>query len=389
MRELRRAASLAAVITVLSAGQAQADLEFVAGQRGAPQIAGDSVVWESGDTGRPYDSGAIVWSVPADGDAAPRALFSAPPVPGEGTVGPAPARTMPGQDPEGLAASAELLVLRRGIGVYRTTRAGVGSPNTYTGFLPTSADMFAGPPMGPLTPLRLAPDPADPCPAGTDTEIPLAASADVLVTGASCQGPGPRTERLLARTVNADGTTSPPRLLAGNGHSIGAIQVAGNYLAGIQSVAGSIQKTLIVLDLRDGDVVTTSGRSPAGAFYGGVDVASDGTIVATVTRGGERSSTTRLVRFARGSRRGRTLPAALGNVASSPQLAGSRIVFARHAGGGGVQIVSATRSGRQVRVLGDLDRLGDDLAGLAARGEWAAVLGTRGGRTGIWTARVQ
>jgi len=389
MRKLRRAAPLAVLIAGLSATSASADLRLVASQRGAPQIAGSSILWEAGDPARPYDSGAVVWSVPADGSRPARTLFSAPTVPGEGTVGNDPARTMPGQEPEGLAVSSGVVVLRRGVGVYKTQRAGVGSPNTYTGFFPTSNNMYAGPPAGPLTPLQLAPDPADPCPAGTDSETPLAASGSVLVTTASCQAPGPQSQRLLARTVNPDGTTSTPRLLAGNGHSIGAIAVAGNYLAGVQSVPGSIQKTLIVLDLRDGDVVTSTGRSPAGSYYGAVDVAEDGTMVASVTTGGAQSTRTRLVRFARGSRRGRTLPASLGNVASAPQITGSRIVFARYARGGGVQVVATTRAGRRPRVLGDLRRLGDDIDGLAARGSWVAVVGTRGTRSGIWTARVR
>jgi hypothetical protein len=63
------------------------------------------------------------------------------------------------------------------------------------------------------------------------------------------------------------------------------------------------------------------------------------------------------------------------------------VVFLRGATGRRTQLVSTTRTGRQVRVLGTLTDVADPgQGGFDAGQSWAAVNGTVGSRSGIWTA---
>jgi hypothetical protein len=234
--------------------------------------------------------------------------------------------------------------------------------------------------------VTLSADPGDPCPAGTVSELPLSASGSTLITIASCSttattSPG----RLLARTFSNGGFAGPPVFLAGNGHSIGEISTAGKYLAGIQSVENSIQKSIIVLDITTGDVVNSIPKSPPNSFYQGLDVGTDGSVVATIQKG--TSKNLQVVRFAAGSPKGTTLPSSIGQIVSNPQISGSRLVFLRTTSKG-TQLITTNSSGGNVKGYGTLDSVGNPINALAAGNTWVAVNGTVGGKTGIYTAKI-
>jgi hypothetical protein len=390
MSHMRRATLAIAVLWALAfPPSAGAALTRITGQaRQFPLVAGGTVVWQAEGQGTVDGTGAFVWSAPANGSSAAKVLFQGASVPNEGVVGTDPNKTTPGQQPAGVAASPAFVYFARQTGVFKTISAGTGSPNTYTDFYATTTDDWSGPPSGPLVAITLSPDPGDPCPSGTESELPLGLSGATLVTFASCSGPGLATQRLLARNLGVGGASSSPVLLAGNGHSIGGIRVAGGYLAGIQSVPGSIQKSIVVLRLTTGAVVNTIPKSPPGSFYGALDVGSDGSVVATRQRTQGGRQVTSLVRFAAGSSRGQALPSSIGNVISAPRIAGSRIVFLRSASGGRAQIVSTNPSGGSLQTLGTIQTAADPLGGFDAGDTWIAVSGTVNGQPGIYTTRV-
>ena len=383
MRKLLPALCVFGAAALTLTPSAGAALKRVATQNAFPAVNGSSLIWEAEGQGTVDGTGAYVWTVPANGSSQARALFQGPAVPNEGVVGTDPSKTTPGQQPDGLAATTSLVYFQRQVGVFKSQQAGKNSPNTYTDFFPTATTNYAGGASGPLTPVTLSADPGDPCPAGTITETPLGASGTTLVTIASCSTVANSPGRLLARNFSGGQSTTPPVFLAGNGHSIGAVRIAGKYLAGIQSVENSIQKSIIVLDITTGDVVNTIPKSPSGTFYSDLDVGTDGSVVTTV--GGK--SKLSVVRFAAGSTQGKTLPSSMGTIVSAPRIAGSRLVFLRTTSGG-TQLITTSLSGGSVKGYGTLSSVGDPTNGFDASSTWAAVNGTVSGKTGIYTAQI-
>jgi hypothetical protein len=370
----------ASLVLVAPAGAA---LKLVSNQNAFPQVNGSTLIWEAEGQNTTDGTGAYVWTVPASGSSPAGILFQGAAVPNEGVVGTDPSKTTPGQQPDGYAATPSFVYFQRQVGVFKSQQAGKNSPNTYVDFFASATNAYAGGPNGPLTPITLSADPGDPCPAGTITETPLGASGSTLVTIASCSTVANSPGRLLARTISGSQSTTPPVFLAGNGHSIGAVRLAGKYLAGVQSVENSIQKTIVVLDITTGDVVNTIPKSPSGTFYSNLDVGTDGSVVATI--GGK--SKLSVVRFPAGSSTGKTLPSSMGTIVSAPRIAGSRLVFLRTTSGG-TQLITTSLSGGSVKGYGTLSNVNDPTNGFDAGNTWAAVTGTVGGKKGIYTAKI-
>jgi hypothetical protein len=370
----------ASLVLVAPAGAA---LKLVSNQNAFPQVNGSSLIWQAEGQNTVDGTGSYVWTVPASGSSAARVLFQGPAVPNEGVVGTDPSKTTPGQQPDGLAATTSLVYFQRQTGVFKSQQAGKNSPNTYIDFYASATNNYAGGANGPLSPITLSADPGDPCPAGTITATPLGANGTTLVTIASCSTVANSPGRLLARNLTGGQSTTPPVFLAGNGHSIGAVRIAGKYLAGIQSVESSIQKTIVVLDITTGDVVNTIPKSPSGTFYSNIDVGTDGSVVATI--GGK--SKLSVVRFPAGSSNGTTLPSSMGTIVSAPRIVGSRLVFLRTTSGG-TQLITTSLSGGSVKGYGTLSSVNDPSNGFDAGSTWAAVTGTVGGKKGIYTAKI-
>jgi hypothetical protein len=352
------------------ASSAGAALKRVSTQNAFPMVNGSSLIWEAEGSNTVDGTGAFVWTVPASGSSPARVLFQGAPVPNEGVVGTDAAKTTPGQQPDGLAASPSLVYFQRQVGVFKSQQAGKNSPNTYIDFFSTATTDYAGGASGPLNPVTLSADPGDPCPAGTITETPLGASGTTLVTIASCSTVANSPGRLLARNLSGGQSTSPPVFLA------------GKYLAGIQDVPNSIQKTIIVLDITTGDVVNSIPKSPSGTFYSDLDVGTDGSVVATI--GGK--SKLSVVRFPAGSTHGTTLPSSL-KVVSAPRIAGSRLVFLRTTSSG-TQLITTSLSGGSVKGYGTLSNVSDPTNGFDAGNTWATVTGTVNGKKGIYAAKI-
>lgn len=380
--------SLVLAAWLMLAAPAGAALKLVSSQNAFPIVSGSHLIWQAEGQGTVDSTGAYVWSVPASGSSAARVLFQGAAVPGEGVVGTDPGKTTPGQQPEGLAATPSLVFFELSVGVFKSQQAGQNSPNTYTDFFPSSTTDFAGGASGPLSPVTLSPDPGDPCPTGTVSDTPLGASGATLVTISECSSAGTSPGRLLARNLSGGQSTTPPVFLAGNGRSIGAVRLAGKYLAGIQSVENSIQKTIVVLDLTTGDVMNTTPKSPSGTFYSDLDVGTDGSVVTTLQRTVGGKPQLSVVRFPPGSSKGTTLPSSLGTIVSAPRIAGSRLVFLRTASGGGTQLITSSLSGGSVKGFGTLTSASDPTNGFDAGDTWAAVTGKLNGKTGIYTAQI-
>jgi hypothetical protein len=378
--------ALAIVASLALAGSASAALKRVSSKNAFPIVAGGTLIWQAAGQGTTDSTGAFVWTVPADGSSPASVLFQGPPVPNEGVVGTDPSKTTPGQQPVGVAATPSFVFFQRQVGVFKTQQAGKNSPNFYTDFFPTATSNYAGALAGPLNPATLSADPGDPCPGGTVTEIPLGASGSTLVTIASCSAvTGTDPGRLLARTFSGGAFASPPVFLAGNGHSVGAVRVAGKYLAGIQSVQNSIQKSIVVIDITTGDVVNSIPKSPSGSFYSNLDVGTDGSVVVTLQRGS--STKLSVLRFPAGSTHGTTLPSSMGNIVSAPRIAGSRLVFLRKVSNG-TQVITTNLSGGSVKGYGTLSSVVDPVNGFDAGNTWVAVNGTVSGKSGVYTTRI-
>ncbi len=371
----------------LLAPPAGAALKLVSTQNAFPIVSGSSLVWQAEGQGTVDGTGAFVWTVPASGSSQARVLFQGAAVPNEGVVGTDASKTTPGQQPDGVAATPSLVYFQRQVGVFKSQQAGKNSPNTYIDFFPSATNAYAGGPSGPLSPVTLSADPGDPCPAGTITETPLGASGATLVTIASCSTTANSPGRLLARTISGGQSTTPPVFLAGNGHSIGAVRLAGKYLAGIQSVENSIQKSIVVLDITTGDVVNTIPKSPSGTFYSDLDVGTDGSVVTTLERTVGGKPKLSVIRFPAGSAKGTTLPSSLGTIVSAPRIAGSRIAFLRTTSGG-TQLITSSLSGGSVKGYGTLSSASDPTNGFDAGNTWATVTGTLNGKKGIYTAKI-
>jgi hypothetical protein len=163
------------------------------------------------------------------------------------------------------------------------------------------------------------------------------------------------------------------------------VVLAGKYLAGVQSVENSIQKSIIVIDITTGDVVNSIPKSPPNSFYQGIDVGTDGSVVATLQKGTAKKLS--VLRFAPGSAKGTTLPSSIGTIVSNPQISGSRLVFLRTTSKG-TQLITTNTSGGSVKGYGTLDSVGNPINALAAGNTWVAVNGSVGGKSGIYTAKI-